>query len=336
MRCDLSDRILPRDRPPDVRIHQLSMFKAIAAYDQEPSVNPDAQDSVDPDIIHLRRLASRFLWRTNKAAALLCLDHVFSRTPSLQKATLMETESLLSLYLTYVRLLDRFWRDIQPSEGSDCQKIFAFEVQQEGHYLVPARTLIHWNASATKGILEDPPLEYIFSREELERIISTTILDRIKIRVEMQERACRGTRGFSPCLNTLIRRNCFNEDCQFQHIPPNEITLDWFHARLRFLFLEFQILHLAQIFDKGVMQYVNLGLSFHLHSFNDKVLASNVLFCTLSADSKARFTQQPRTPKNPGWRAEHAYSTGVDVVCLQGPQHDPPALIVGVQRLLRI
>ena len=254
MRCDLSDRILPRDRPPNVRIHQLSMFKAIAAYNQEPSVNPDAPDSVDPDIIHLRRLASRFLLRTNKAAALLCLDHVFSRTPSLHKATLMETESLLSLYLTYVRRLDQFWRDSQFSEGSDCRKIFAFEMQQEGRYLVPAQTLIHWKVSATRGILDDPPQEYIFSREELERIISDTIRDRIKTRVEMQERACRRTQGFSPCLYTLIRRNCLREACQFQHIPPNEITLEWFHARLRFLFLEFQILHLAQLFDKGVMQ----------------------------------------------------------------------------------
>ncbi|KAF9647525.1 hypothetical protein BDM02DRAFT_3187952 [Thelephora ganbajun] len=239
----------------DDEVDELSMFKSIAACNQEASVNHDATDNADPDFVHLRRLAFRFLRRDNKTAALMCLDHVFSRAPSLHKATSMETESLLSTYFTYVWLLDRFWRDSQLSEGSNCQKIFAFEVQQKDHYLVPRDTFIHGKVSAARGTLNDPPPEYICSHEELGRVISSAILGHIRTRVEMQERACRGTRGFSPCLNTLTGRNCSNERCQFQHISPNEITLDWFHARLRFLFLEFKILRLAQLFDKGVMQY---------------------------------------------------------------------------------
>jgi len=235
------------------------MFKSVASYNREILVNPDTADVVEPDFVQLRRLAFRFLRRTNKAAALMCLDHLFSRPPSLHKTTLMETESLLSLYLTYVRLLDQVWRDERLSEGSDCQKIFALEVQQKDHYLVPKNTFLHGKVSAARGILDDPQPEHICSHEELRRIVSDAILARMKNRVTMQERACRGTRGFSPCLNTLIRKNCFNENCQFHHIPPDEITLDWFHARLRFLFLEFQILRLAQHFDKGTMQCVSLS-----------------------------------------------------------------------------
>ena len=263
------------------------MFKSIASYNRGSSVNPDAVDNgnVDPDFVQLRRLASSFLKRANSAAALVCLDHVFSRTPNLHKATLKETEDLLSLYLAYVRLLDQFWRDGQLSEGSDRQKVLAFEgsdrqkvpafkgsdrqkvlaleVQQEDYYLVPKNTFIHVEISAKRGIFNDPPPEYICSREELGRITSEAILRRIKSRVETQERACRGTRGFSPCLLTLIGRKCSNEQCQFQHTKPDEITVDWFHARLRFLFLEFQILRLGQRFDKGVMQCVYAGTFFH-------------------------------------------------------------------------
>lgn len=232
------------------------MFKSITAYDQRALVTSDATDNiVDPDIGQLRRLAFNFLKRSNRTAALMCLDHLFSQAPSFQKATLMETESLLSRYLTYVRHLDQLWRDDQFSEGSNCQKIFAFEVQQEDRYLLPSNTFLHRSVSNMRGILNDPPSEYICSREELGHVISTAILERIKMRVKIQEHACRGTRGFSPCLNTLFPgRNCFNESCQFQHTPPNEITLDWFHARLRFLFLEFQILRLAQLFEKTVMK----------------------------------------------------------------------------------
>jgi hypothetical protein len=251
----------------NLRAHQLSMFKAIASYDREASVNPDATDNVEPDFVQLRRLAFNFLTRANSAAALICLDHVFSRAPSLHKATLMETESLLSRYLTYVRLLDQLWRDDQFSEGSNCQKIFAFEVQQKDHYLVPKDTFIHVKVSAARGILNDPPPEYICSHEELGRVTSSAILAHIKARVEMQERACRGTRGFSPCLYTLVGKSCFNElneRCQFQHIQPNAITAEWFHGRLRVLFLEFQILRLAQLFDKGVMQCVSIDTSFLL------------------------------------------------------------------------
>lgn len=241
------------------------MFRSIAAYNLEAPVSSDAtDDTVDPDIGQLRRLAFSFLRRTNRTAALVCLDHMFYRAPSFHKATLMETESLLSLYLTYVRHLDQVWRDDQFSEGLNCQKIFGFEVQQEDHYLVPNNTFLHGWVSAARGILDNPPSEYVFSREELSGAISTAILKRIKIRVEIQERACRGTRGFSPCLNTLLGRNCYNDPCQFQHTLPNEITLDWFHARLRFLFLEFQILRLAQLFDKRVKKCVSFGSPFPL------------------------------------------------------------------------
>ena len=241
----------------NLRVHQLSMFKSIASYNREAAINPDALDNVEPDFVRLRRLAFSFNTRTNHVAALVCLDHVLSRAPSFHGTTLVEIESLLSLYLTYVRLLDQFWRDGRLSEGSNCQKIFAFEVQQGDRYIVPKNTFIHGKVSATRGIFDDPPSEYICSHEELSRITSKAISDHIKNRVAIQERACRGTRGFSPCLSVLIRRVCYNESCQFQHIQSNEITVEWFHSRLRFLFLEFQILRLAQLFDKGVMQYVH-------------------------------------------------------------------------------
>jgi len=240
------------------------MFKSIALYSRETLVVPDASDNVDPDIVQLRRLAFSFLRRSNSAAALVCLDHVFSLPPGLRKATLVETESLLSLYLTYIRLLDQLWRDCQLSEGSDRQKLFAFDVRREGRYIVPKNTFIHGKVSAARRILNDPPQEYVCSHEELGRITSNAILAHIKTRVEKQERACRETRGFSPCLSTLIKGNCFNETCPFQHIQPDAITVDWFHARLRFLFLEFQILRLAQLFDKGVMQYVYTDTPFCL------------------------------------------------------------------------
>ena len=238
------------------------MFKSISQYNRELPVDPDVTGNVDPDIVKLRPLASKFLGRANVGAALMCLDHLFSRPPSLRKVTLMEIESSLSLYLTYIRLLDQLWRDGRLSRGSNRQKVFAFDAQQEGRYLVPKGTLVHRKVSAARGILDDPPPEYILSREELSRITSKAILDHIKTRVEIQERACRETRGFSPCLYTLIGRNCSNESCPFQHVQPNEITTDWFHARLRFLFLEFQILRLAQLFDKGVMQYVSTDVPF--------------------------------------------------------------------------
>ena len=240
------------------------MFKLIATYNPEAQVGLDVPEHVDPHVGHLRRLAFMFLRRSNKPAALLCLDRVFFRFPSLLKAGLVETESLLSVYLTYVRQLDQIWRNGRLSEGSDCQKIFAFEVQQEDHYVVPSNTFLHGKISASRGNLDNPPSEYICSHEELGRAISEAILGHLKARVSTQEHACRGTRGFSPCLNTLLRKHCSYEPCQFQHIPANEITLDWFHVRLRFFFLEFQILRVAQLYDEKVMQWVRLGISLYL------------------------------------------------------------------------
>jgi len=248
----------------NLQAHQLSMFISIASYNREATGNPDVTANVDPDIVQLRGLAPKFLERANSAAALMCLDHVFFHAPSLRKTTLTETETLLSLYLAYVRLLDQLWRDDRLSKGSNRPKVFAFDVQQEDRYLVPKGTFIHQEVSAARGILNNPPPEYVCSHEELSRVTSNAILGHIKTRVELQERACRETRGFSPCLYTLIGRNCTNERCPFQHTQPNAITEDWFHARLRFLFLEFQILRLAQLFDKGVMQYVYTDTSSRL------------------------------------------------------------------------
>lgn len=242
----------------------------------------------------LRTFAKTFIKTGNDTAALLCLDHVFSSPPELHSLPFTEVQESLSSYFEYVCLLNMLRDDESLAEGSNCQRLFGFQVLRESRYLIPKYTLVHERLVGQSGSSGKSVDGYRCSYDELRRGIIQLISARIRDRTETQNYACRDARGFSPCLQLLIRRNCF-PPCPFQHIQPEQSTADWYHARLRLILLQFKILSSADYLDRNVIKYVlNYSASDACRcSPNVKLLARGIIFSTSSTIPKAWVVRKP-------------------------------------------
>ena len=212
------------------------------------------------DHTSLRTLAKTFIRTGNDPAALLCLDHVFSSSLKLRHLPLVELQASLSLYLDYIRLLNKFSNVKSLAKGSNHQRLFGFLVLDEHRYLVPKDTLLYerlTNRSTSSGKSTDG---HSCDYDDLSRGIVQLISNRIRSRTGDQNSACREVHGFSPCLHLLVQKKCNPPEekgpCTFQHIQPGQLTVEWCHARLRLILLQFQILDSARYYSRNRTKYV--------------------------------------------------------------------------------
>jgi hypothetical protein len=212
------------------------------------------------DRTSLCALAKNFVKTRNDPAALLCLDHVFSSPLELQNLPLVKVYASLSLYLDYIRLLNKFRRDESLVQGSNNQRLFGFQDLGGDRYLVPEHTLLHEKLTKQSGPSKRSANEYRCGHDELSRVINKLISGRIDNRTEIQNTACREIHGFSPCLQLLVQKECNPPEgkgpCTFQHIQSEQLTVDWYRTRIRLILLQFQILGLARYYDWDVRKCV--------------------------------------------------------------------------------
>ena len=215
-------------------------------------------EAIQPiDHTRLLVLAKMFINARNDPAALLCLDYVFTSPFSLRELSYTDIHALLSLYLEYVRLLDRFYRDDSLAEGSKHQRLFGFQVLGEDRYLVPKHTRVYEILAKQFGTGEESTDEYTCTYKEITLGIVQIISGRIINRTEFLNNACRNVHGFSPCLPFMVRGQCkWGEACDSKHIEQDQFTVEWYHARIRLILLQLQILNLARHYPWPVLKYV--------------------------------------------------------------------------------
>jgi len=212
------------------------------------------------DRAHLRALAETFFQMKNDSAALLCLDHLFSSPLRLRNLPLDKVEASLDLYLDYLYLLNKLRREESLAPGSARQRLFRFQVLGYSRYLVPKQSSLYKKSrnqsSSRKESTEGHECDY----DELCRSINHFISNRALNRTKIQDDAFRDVHRFSPCPQSLVQRKCSPpegmEPCPFQHVQPEELTADWYHARLRLILLQLQILNSAGYDDLDVKKYV--------------------------------------------------------------------------------
>jgi len=250
------------------------------------------------DHASLRTLAKMFIRTGNDPAALLCLDHVFSPPLKLINLSFVEIQTSLSIFLSYIRLLNKFGRDKSLAEGSNHQRLFGFQVLGENHYLAPKHTLVHEVLTNQPGSSGKSADGYRCSYDELIWGITQLISSRIRDRTDIQNNACRDVHGFSPCLYWLVQKRCNPPEekgpCPFQHIQLEQPNVDWYHARLRLILLQFQILNSARYYDWHVAKYVLAHPTRNEcgYSLNVKLLAWDVVLSTSSAIPETRIIRK--------------------------------------------
>jgi len=246
------------------------------------------------DYASLPTLAKTFIGTQNDPAALLCLDHVFSSPLKLLNLSFVTIQRPLSLFLSYIRLLNKFRRDELLAEGSNNQRLFGFQVLEDNHYLAPKHSLVYEKLINQSGSSKKNADGYRCSYDELRWCIVQLISSRIYERTEMQNSACREVHGFSPCLYLLVRGKCDPPEgrgpCTFQHIQLDQLTVDWYHTRLRLILLQFQILDSARYCNRAMIKYVLAHSARNAlgYSLNAKLLAWGIVLGTSFTTPEAR------------------------------------------------
>ena len=216
------------------------MFEAIRSTDRE----------------RLSTLAKTFIGTGEDAAALLCLDYVFSSPLELQGLPLDEIEPSLTLYFEYVRLLNKLRRDGSLDQDSTLQRLFRFQVLEENRFKAPRYTTLHGKLTERSASIIKIASGYTCGPVELQQGIDQLISSKISDRTEIHDGACRNVHGFSPCLRLLVGGKCDSsrrrEPCALQHVQVEQLTVDWYHARLRLILLQFKILNAARYDDLDV------------------------------------------------------------------------------------
>jgi hypothetical protein len=242
----------------------------------------------------LSTLAKTFIGTGEDTAALLCLDHVFSSPLELQGLPLDEIEGSLSLYFDYVRLLNKLRRDESLDQDSNLQRLFGFQALEENNYKAPKYTILYEKLTKRFASSRKVASGYTCGSDEIQRGISQLISSRISDRTEVQNGACRDVHGFSPCLCLLVEGECGSsrrgELCTLQHVQTEQLTTEWYHARLRLILLQFQILNAARYDDLEVKRYVPVhpGGKARESSLNVKLLAWRFILSASSTLPEAR------------------------------------------------
>ena len=108
-----------------------------------------------------------------------------------------------------------------------------FKIWGGDRYLVPEHTLLHEKLANESSSSKRSANGYKCGHDELSRVINKLISGRIDDRTEIQNTACREIHGFSPCLRLLVQKECNPPEgkgpCTFQHIQPEQLTVDWYH-----------------------------------------------------------------------------------------------------------
>jgi len=214
------------------------------------------------DFKTLRDLYPKFVGVEDHSAALLCLDSAFNSTLPLQGTPTVDPGPELSFHFTYFELLDRLRREDRLDTGSIRQKVFAFQPRQDDRFFIPANSFLHAFFPPRPDVQEMGG--FVVTHEELRRVLDRKIPEYIHVRAKQQHNVYRRRVGAAPCLAMVVRGECPRGDnCQFQHLRPEKVTVGWFNARIRLVLKEIQILNLAGFHPLGVILCVSHPLEPH-------------------------------------------------------------------------
>ena len=156
--------------------------------------------------------------------------------------------------------MDKLRRDGSLAQGSARQRLFGFQMLGWNRYLVPESCSVYKKLANQAGSSKKSTDGYRCGSDELGRSITHFISNRTLDRTKTQDDICRGVHGFSPCLQLLVQKECSPLEeigpCTFQHVQPEELTPNWYHARVRLILLQFRILDLARHDGLDVKKYV--------------------------------------------------------------------------------
>ncbi|OSX68102.1 hypothetical protein POSPLADRAFT_1165650 [Postia placenta MAD-698-R-SB12] len=214
------------------RRDELFMFQAIVANDSAK----------------LLELGHRFHRRHgNRAAALRCLDHVFTDFPELLGASAAEITTSLQHFLLYVQWLQRYAFADNPCDDKDIQRLLGFQNSTQDFFLVFNDTHLRslCNNHKTPSLRSTQKGVQVL-RVGLERIIKGILRERLHRKVREENKLCYRLRALRPCIGYTVYGRCIQMEsgqCSREHLDTKDDKNDAYNQRVRAILQQILIYH---------------------------------------------------------------------------------------------
>ncbi|KAG2048327.1 hypothetical protein BDR06DRAFT_976091 [Suillus hirtellus] len=158
----------------------------------------------------LRNLALGFHEQNNEPAALLCLDHIFSRTTDIRTFAVDEMQ----------------W---------GIQRLFSIVRLSSDQFLIPDGTFLHNNLmEICQGIIlvSEHPSGYTASHRVVTQLLQQSIRTILKDKILEIDVMCCKSPVFSQCLQFLISGVCRRYNCPQEHVAVSKLDRQYYNNRV--------------------------------------------------------------------------------------------------------
>ena len=202
------------------------------------------------DLAGLERLANVFLEQDRKTAALLALDHFFSRLPVLRSYKLQEMSLFLDKFLKYARLLHGIISHADPLSRKSIKRLFCIIEISNTEYGIGLGSFLHRSATADRqGPMYLQPFIVVLSKREMVMALRKYLAAHLRERVTEENDLCYDAVVFTPCLTFIVNDQCNRFNCPQEHVKSTDLDAKRYNLRIG--------IHLQQIYILQLMYSAN-------------------------------------------------------------------------------
>ncbi|KAI6022543.1 hypothetical protein BKA83DRAFT_1216703 [Pisolithus microcarpus] len=220
--------------------NEITMFQAVSAEEL--------------DRITLETLAESFIERKEKAAALWCFYHVYSRLPQLRSATLDDVARFLGKFYVYSHLLYIVASHYDPVGECDIRRLFGITLLSNDRYVVQPGSFILTTLSA-ESTSNDAQTNAPYTHIRITDALKECVRFYLRARVNAEMRFCYNPRFFSHCLPYVSNGSCNYVLCAQQHISPSSMDTVQYNVQIGIHLQQMRILQLVYSAFPGMRRW---------------------------------------------------------------------------------
>lgn len=185
------------------------------------------------DLAGLEKLSHMFIEGKRNAAALLALDHVFSRLPVLKSYKLQEMSRFLDQFRQYSRFLYQIISYPDPLSSDGIKRLFCIREISNTEYSLELGSFLHSAATGDRyGSMYLQASVVALSKKEVAAALRKYLADHLRERVTEENELCCEAVVFSPCLTYIVNKQCNRGDCPLDHVNLVDLDAKYYNTRI--------------------------------------------------------------------------------------------------------
>ncbi|KAI9566690.1 hypothetical protein HD554DRAFT_2315329 [Boletus coccyginus] len=211
--------------------HEVSMFRAIAR----------------ADLVSLEKLSHSFVEGKRKSAALLALNHFFSRPPVIKSHNLLEMSQFLNKFREYTGLLHDIIYHPDPLSVTSIKRLFSITEISNTEYRMEPGSFLH--TGDRHGPMDLRPSVVTLSKREMVTALKKCLAIHLCKRVTKENELCCDAMVFSQCLTFTVYGQCKRANCPQEHVKSADLDSKRYNLRIGTHLQQIRILQLMYSVD---------------------------------------------------------------------------------------